>query len=173
MAGAFRGLLAMRIRRLPALVIGFALAACAGRDPHPVAVVQPQDAQSDCAMIRAEIEANNAQAEKLAEENHAKIAQNVAAGVVGVVIWPVLVCHGCEGCRRNRNGRACRAPAISCFAGGAAVSAAGRFATAFSSAAAAISQRRTAPRQPAEEDCLRRWPRTDPVMASRSQPPDA
>jgi hypothetical protein len=52
---------------------------CAGRDPHPVAVVQPQDAQSDCAMIRAEIEANNLQAEKLAEENHAKIAQNVAA----------------------------------------------------------------------------------------------
>ena len=40
-------------------------------------------------MIRAEIEANNVQAEKLADENHAKIAQNVAAGVVGVVIWPV------------------------------------------------------------------------------------
>ena len=30
------------------------------------------------------VEANNVQAEKLAEENHAKIAQNVAAGVVGV-----------------------------------------------------------------------------------------
>ena len=40
-------------------------------------------------MIRAEIEANNVQAEKLAQENGAKIAQNVAAGVVGVVIWPV------------------------------------------------------------------------------------
>ena len=53
------------------------------RDPHPVAVVQPQDAQSDCAMIRAEIEANNIQAEKLAEENHAKIVQTVAAGVSG------------------------------------------------------------------------------------------
>jgi hypothetical protein len=75
--------------KLSAVVCAFALSACAGRDPHPVAVVQPQDAQSDCAMVRAEIEANNVQAEKLAEENHAKIAQNVAAGVVGVVVWPV------------------------------------------------------------------------------------
>jgi hypothetical protein len=73
------------------------LAACAGRDPHPVAVVQPQDAQSDCAMIRAEIEANNVQAEKLAEENHAKIAQNVAAGVVGVVVWPVWFAMDAKG----------------------------------------------------------------------------
>jgi hypothetical protein len=73
------------------------LAACAGRDPHPVATVQPQDAQSDCAMIRTEIEANNAQAEKLAEENHAKIAQNVAAGVVGVVIWPVWFAMDAKG----------------------------------------------------------------------------
>ena len=69
---------------LMALAFAFVLAAC-----HPVAVVQPQDAQSDCAMIRGEIEANNLQAERLADENHAKIAQNVAAGVVGVVIWPV------------------------------------------------------------------------------------
>ena len=74
-----------------------ALPACAGRDPHPVAVVQPQDAQSDCAMIRAEIEANNVQAEKLAEENHAKIAQNVAAGVVGVVVWPVWFAMDAKG----------------------------------------------------------------------------
>ncbi len=79
------------------MVVGLALAACAGRDPHPVAVVQPLDAQSDCAMIRAEIEANNVQAEKLAEENHAKIAQNVAAGVVGVVIWPVWFAMDAKG----------------------------------------------------------------------------
>jgi hypothetical protein len=82
---------------LVALALAFPLAACAGRDPHPVAVVQPQDAQSDCAMIRAEIEANNLQAEKLAEENHAKIAQNVAAGVVGVVIWPVWFAMDAKG----------------------------------------------------------------------------
>jgi hypothetical protein len=48
-------------------------------------------------MIRAEIEANNAQAEQLAEENHAKIAQNVAAGVVGVVIWPVWFAMDAKG----------------------------------------------------------------------------
>jgi hypothetical protein len=79
----------MRIGVAVVLSVGFALAACAGRDPHPVSVVQPQDAMSDCAMIRAEIEANNVQAQKLADENHAKVAQNVAAGVVGVVVWPV------------------------------------------------------------------------------------
>ena len=80
-----------------ALAVGLALGACAGRDPHPVAVVQPQDTQSDCAMIQAEIQANNVQAEKLADENHAKIAQNVAAGVVGVVIWPVFFAMDAKG----------------------------------------------------------------------------
>jgi hypothetical protein len=97
MAGAFGGMFVTRAGLLPAAVVGFALAACAGRDHHPVAVVQPQDAQSDCAMIRAEIEANNVQAEKLAEENHAKIAQNVAAGVVGVVVWPVWFAMDAKG----------------------------------------------------------------------------
>ncbi len=87
----------MRGRILSALAAGTVLAACAGRDPHPVAVVQPQDTQSDCAMIRAEIEANNVQAEKLAQENGAKIAQNVAAGVVGVVIWPVWFAMDAKG----------------------------------------------------------------------------
>jgi hypothetical protein len=89
MVGAVRGTRNTRPQKVLVLAAGFAFAACAGRDPHPVAVVQPQDAQSDCAMIRAEIEANNLQVEKLADENHAKIAQNVAAGVVGVVVWPV------------------------------------------------------------------------------------
>jgi hypothetical protein len=84
-------------RKLGAFALALVLSACAGRDPHPVAVVQPQDAQSNCAMIRAEIEANNVQAEKLAEENHAKIAQNVAAGVVGVVVWPVWFAMDAKG----------------------------------------------------------------------------
>jgi hypothetical protein len=48
-------------------------------------------------MIRAEIEANNAQAQKLADENHVKIAQNVAAGVVGLVIWPVWFAMDAKG----------------------------------------------------------------------------
>jgi len=40
-------------------------------------------------MIRAEIEANNAKATQFANEQGGKVAQNVAAGVVGLVIWPV------------------------------------------------------------------------------------
>jgi hypothetical protein len=79
----------MRAKMLWVVAAGVALGACAGRDPHPVAVVQSLDVQSDCAMIRAEIAANNVQAQKLADENGWKIAQNVATGVVGVVIWPV------------------------------------------------------------------------------------
>jgi hypothetical protein len=55
-------------------------AVCAGCDPYP-------DPPGDCAAIRAQIEANNEQAEKLAERNHAVIVQNIAAGVV--VVWPV------------------------------------------------------------------------------------
>ncbi len=40
-------------------------------------------------MIRAEIEANNMRTTELANEQGVKVAQNVAAGVVGIVIWPV------------------------------------------------------------------------------------
>jgi hypothetical protein len=69
--------------------IGLALAACAGRDPQPVASVQPQDLYSDCTMIRAEIDANNAKAKELADEHGLKVAQNVGAGLAGVVIWPI------------------------------------------------------------------------------------
>jgi len=72
-----------------AIAIGLALSACAGRDPQPTVTVQPQDAYSDCTMIRAEIEANNAKTKQLADEQGFKVAQNVGAGVVGVVLWPV------------------------------------------------------------------------------------
>jgi len=48
-------------------------------------------------MIQAELAANNAQAEKLADENHVKIAQNVAAGVVGIVVWPVWFAMDAKG----------------------------------------------------------------------------
>jgi hypothetical protein len=63
--------------------------ACAGRDPQPVATVQPTDAMATCAIITAEIQANNIKVQELAGEEGAKVAQNVAAGVAGVVI-PVL-----------------------------------------------------------------------------------
>jgi hypothetical protein len=79
------------------MAVGLALAACAGRDPQPIATVQPQDANSDCAMINAEIQANNKRAEALASEHDAKIAQNVVAGVVGVVVWPVLFAMDAKG----------------------------------------------------------------------------
>jgi hypothetical protein len=62
---------------------------CAGRDPQPVATVQSTDAVATCAMIVAEIEANNIKVKELAGEEGAKVAQNVVAGVAGLVI-PVL-----------------------------------------------------------------------------------
>jgi hypothetical protein len=48
-------------------------------------------------MINAEIQANNKRAEELASEQNAKIAQNVAAGVVGVVVWPVWFAMDAKG----------------------------------------------------------------------------
>ena len=63
--------------------------ACAGRDPQPVATVQVTDANATCAMIVAEIEANNIKVKELAGEEGGKVAQNVVAGVAGVFI-PVL-----------------------------------------------------------------------------------
>ena len=70
-------------------VLGIVLSACAGRDPQPVTTVQPQDAYSDCTMIRAEIEANNVKVKELADEQGWKVAQNVATGVGGLVLWPL------------------------------------------------------------------------------------
>jgi hypothetical protein len=66
-----------------------ALSSCAGRDAQPISTVQQEDAYSDCAIIRAEIDANNQKAQQLANEQGMKVAQNVAAGVVDLVIWPV------------------------------------------------------------------------------------
>lgn len=79
----------VRSRVCIAVAAGLALSACAGRDPDPIATVQPEDAYSDCTMIRAEIEANNEKTKELANEEGWKVAQNVATGVVGLVIWPV------------------------------------------------------------------------------------
>lgn len=83
------GTLTVRIGTIVALAIGLALTACAGRDPQPVATVQPQDATSDCAMITAEISANNTKFAELSNEEGLKVGQNVAAGVAGIVIWPL------------------------------------------------------------------------------------
>src|SRR5437763_13807812 len=74
---------------LAAFAATVALADCAGRDPQPVATVQVTDSTATCAMIVAEIEANNIKVKELAGEEGGKVAQNVVAGVAGLVI-PVL-----------------------------------------------------------------------------------
>jgi hypothetical protein len=79
----------MRAGGLSALAIGLAMAACAGRDPEPIATVQPWDQTASCTQIRAEIEANNIKVKELADEQGWKAAQNVVTGVGGLLI-PVL-----------------------------------------------------------------------------------
>ena len=76
-------------RKTITLVSCLYLAGCAGRSPQPVAVVQPTDRYMDCPAIFAEVQANNAKLQELASESGGKVAQNVAAGVVGLVIWPI------------------------------------------------------------------------------------
>src|SRR5262245_5055067 len=70
-------------------LLAFVVTACAGRDPQPIATVQPQDANASCAMVTAEIQANNVRVQELADEQGLKVAQNVAAGVAGLVVWPL------------------------------------------------------------------------------------
>ena len=76
---------------LTATTIAFALltGACAGRAPAPVPVVQLQDSSMDCTAITAEATANDAKIKDLGRESGNKVAQNVAAGVAGLLIWPL------------------------------------------------------------------------------------
>lgn len=66
----------------------FMAAGCAGRAPAPVAVVQPVDQTMGCTAISAEAQANAAKMQELAGEQGGKAAQNIAAGVVGLFVWP-------------------------------------------------------------------------------------
>ena len=43
----------------------------------------------DCFAIQSEIQANNQHLQQLASEHGWKVAQNVAAGVAGLVVWPL------------------------------------------------------------------------------------
>ena len=43
-----------------------------------------------CAQITAEIQANNIKVQELADEQGLKVGQNVAAGVAGIIVWPLL-----------------------------------------------------------------------------------
>ena len=94
----------MRSKLFSTLAAGIALSACAGRDPAPVASVQPQDVYADCTMIRAEIEANNAKAKELTDEQGWKVAQSRhRSGRVSDLAGLVrdgLEGHRRQGCRR-------------------------------------------------------------------------
>jgi len=78
------------MRVLIILALGTLCAACAGRDPQPIATVQPQDTYANCVQLTAEIQANNIKVQELADEQGLKVGQNVAAGVAGLVVWPLL-----------------------------------------------------------------------------------
>ena len=65
------------------------MAACAGRDPQPIATVQMTDANASCAMITAESKPTTSRCKSLLARKAPKVAQNVAAGVGGLLI-PVL-----------------------------------------------------------------------------------
>jgi len=54
--------------RFLAIALAATMAACAGRDPQPIATVQMTDANASCAMITAEIQANNIKVQELAGE---------------------------------------------------------------------------------------------------------
>ena len=71
------------------LVIGLTASACAGRAPAPVPVVQAMDASLNCTAIVAEVNANDGKIRELGREEGSKVAQNVAAGVAGLFIWPL------------------------------------------------------------------------------------
>jgi hypothetical protein len=75
-----------------ALACALALAACAGRAPDPVAVVQPMDEVMDCQAVHAEVGRNNDRLAELGQESGAKVAQNVAAGIAGAIfILPLFL----------------------------------------------------------------------------------
>jgi hypothetical protein len=63
--------------------------ACAGRALAPVQTVQAKDTTMDCNAINGEVAANTAHQAELGNEKGGKVAQNVAAGVAGLFIWPL------------------------------------------------------------------------------------
>jgi len=78
-----------RYRTTAALLATLALPACAGRAPAPVPVVQAGDRSLDCPAIAAETSANAQKIGALGSEEGGKVAQNVAMGIAGLIIWPL------------------------------------------------------------------------------------
>ena len=110
------------ILALTAVVLG----ASAGRSPQPVAVVQPQDQFTDCAAIRAEVEANNRRVQELASEEGLKTTQNVAAGVAGLFIPVLWFGMDFQGAASKEAAALQKPTAISRYAGRTAMSSARR-----------------------------------------------
>ena len=78
-------------KSLMAVVLVAQLGACAGRDPQMTATVQPQDMQSDCPAISAQIVANNSRLLALKSEHSSTTGGNIALAVVGgLLFWPAL-----------------------------------------------------------------------------------
>jgi len=78
-------------KSLMAVVLVAQLGACAGRDPQMTATVQPQDMQSDCPAITAQIVANNTRLGDLKREHGNTTGGNIALAVVGgLLFWPAL-----------------------------------------------------------------------------------
>ena len=76
--------LALAVRLLVMTLVG-----CAGRAPNLEPLVQASDQTLYCDQIIAETKINNDKISTPATEEGWKVTQNVAAGVVGFVIWPV------------------------------------------------------------------------------------
>ena len=75
----------MKVRSLSLVVLSLAVltAACAGREPNPVATVQPIDDTMNCEVIQAEVNSNTQRIAELGPEQSNKVAQNIAAGATG------------------------------------------------------------------------------------------
>ena len=76
------------MKTLTAALAMVLLAGCAGRAPDPVATASATDTNLTCAQIEQRLESNRYQITELGRERGAKVAQNVAAGVAGLFIWP-------------------------------------------------------------------------------------
>lgn len=78
-------------RLLAAALLAAGLAACAGRDPRHIPVVEPNDTAMNCQALSALIAANNYRIESLYAEHERASDSNVAIGVVGALLfWPAL-----------------------------------------------------------------------------------
>ena len=77
------------MRKTFLIAVAISAAGCAGRAPDLVPIVQATDQTLTCEQIIAEAKINTDRITELAREEGWKVTQNVAAGVVGLVIWPV------------------------------------------------------------------------------------